>query len=135
MVKKKTVKKKITGKQNSKKIKSKKEPSQSQLFTKVSAVSESTKTISKEIKNMTKIFKENQKILVSMNGMIDTLSSSMIQIQKQSKQINIIEEDTERLFSGLNQMKGNTKIITKLNEQTVKLEEKIKNIEQSHKST
>ena len=48
-----------------------------------------------------------------MNDMIDTLSSSMIQIQKQSKQINIIEEDTERLFSGLNQMKGNTKIITK----------------------
>ena len=48
MVKKKTVKKKVTGKQNSKKIKSKKEPSQSQLFTKVSAVSESTKTISKE---------------------------------------------------------------------------------------
>jgi len=84
---------------------------------------------------MAKIFKENQRILVSMNGMIDTLSSSMIQIQKQSKQINIIEEDTERLFSGLNQMKGNTKIITKLNEQTVKLEEKIRNIEQSQKST
>ena len=134
MVKKKIVKKKITGKSNSKKIKPK-EPSQSQLFTKVSAVSESTKTISKEIKNMAKIFKENQRILVSMNDMIDTLSSSMIQIQKQSKQINIIEEDTERLFSGLNQMKGNTKIITKLNEQTVKLEEKIRNIEQSQKST
>ena len=134
MVKKKIVKKKVTRKSNSKKIKSK-EPSQSQLFTKVSSVSESTKTISKEIKNMAKIFKENQKILVSMNYMIDTLSSSMIQIQKQSKQINIIEEDTERLFSGLNQMKGNTKIITKLNEQTVKLEEKIRNIEQSQKST
>ena len=135
MAKKKLVKKKITRKQNAKKIKPKKEPSQSQLFTKVSAVSESTKTISKEIKDMTKIFKENQRILVSMNDMIDTLSSSMIQIKKQSKQINIIEEDTERLFSGLNQMKGNTKIITKLNEQTVKLEEKIRNIEQSNKST
>ena len=132
--KKENCEKKGTGKLNSKKIKSK-EPSQSQLFSKVSAVSESTKTISKEIKNMAKIFKENQKILVSMNYMIDTLSSSMIQIQKQSKQINIIEEDTERLFSGLNQMKGNTKIITKLNEQTVKLEEKIRNIEQGQKST
>ena len=48
MAKKKIVKKKVTRKQNAKKIKSKKEPSQSQLFTKVSAVSESTKTISKE---------------------------------------------------------------------------------------
>ena len=83
MAKKKIVKKKVTRKQNAKKIKSKKEPSQSQLFTKVSAVSESTKTISKEIKDMTKIFKENQRILVSMNDMIDTLSSSMIQIQKE----------------------------------------------------
>jgi len=135
MVKKKIVKKTAIRKQNSKKTRTRKEPSSSQLFSKVIAVSESTKTISSEIKNMTKIFKENQKILVAMNDMIDTLSSSMIQIQKQSKQINIIEEDTERLFSGLNQMKGNTKIITKLNEQTVKLEEKIKSIEQSHKST
>ena len=135
MVKKKIVKKTAVRKQNSKKTRTQKEPSSSQLFSKVIAVSESTKTISSEIKNMTKIFKENQKILVAMNDMIDTLSSSMIQIQKQSKQINIIEEDTERLFSGLNQMKGNTKIITKLNEQTVKLEEKIKSIEQSHKST
>jgi len=135
MVKKKIVKKTAIRKQNSKKTRTRKEPSSSQLFSKVIAVSESTKTISNEIKNMTKIFKENQKILVAMNDMIDTLSSSMIQIQKQSKQINIIEEDTERLFSGLNQMKGNTKIITKLNEQSVKLEEKIKSIEQSHKST
>ena len=135
MVKKKIVKKTAVRKQNSKKTRTRKEPSSSQLFSKVVTVSESTKTISNEIKNMTKIFKENQKILVAMNDMIDTLSSSMIQIQKQSKQINIIEEDTERLFSGLNQMKGNTKIITKLNEQTVKLEEKIKSIEQSHKST
>jgi uncharacterized coiled-coil DUF342 family protein len=133
MAKKKIVKKTVT--QNSKKSKTRKEPSPLQLFNKVTAVSESTKIISNEIKNMTKIFKENQRILVTMNDMIDTLSSSIIQIQKQSKQINIIEEDTERLFSGLNQMKGNTKIITKLNEQTVKLEEKIKNIEQSHKST
>ena len=135
MVKKKKVRKNVTKKQNTKKIKSKKDPSTSQLFGKVSAVSESTKLISKEIKNMTKIFKENQKILVAMNDMIGTLGSSMVQLQKQSKQINIIEEDTERLFSGLNQMKGNTKIITKLNEQTVKLEEKIRSIEQTHKST
>ena len=80
MVKKKSVKNTVSQKQSSKK--SKKEPTQSQLFTKVSAVSESTKTISKEIKNMGKIFKENQRILVSMNDMIDTLSSSMIQIQR-----------------------------------------------------
>ena len=134
MAVKKKMKKAAKQKQDSKKSRTKRGPTPSQLYNKVSAVSESTKTLSKEIKNMTKIFKENQRVLVAMNDMIDTLGSSIIQIQKQSKQINIIEEDTERLFSGLNQMKGNTKIVTKLNEQTVKLEEKIKNMEQGNKS-
>ena len=134
MAVKKKMKKAAKQKQDSKKSRTKRGPTPSQLYNKVSAVSESTKTLSKEIKNMTKIFKENQRVLVAMNDMIDTLGSSIIQIQKQSKQINIIEEDTERLFSGLNQMKGNAKIVTKLNEQTVKLEEKIKNMEQGNKS-
>ena len=134
MAVKKKMKKAAKQKQDSKKSRPKRGPTPSQLYNKVSAVSESTKTLSKEIKNMTKIFKENQRVLVAMNDMIDTLGSSIIQIQKQSKQINIIEEDTERLFSSLNQMKGNTKIVTKLNEQTVKLEEKIKNMEQGNKS-
>ena len=122
-------------KQNTIKPKTRKEPSQSNLYNKVNAVSESTKTLSKEIKNMTKIFKENQRILVAMSDMIDTLSTSMVQIQKQSKKINIIEEDTERLFSGLNQMKGNTKIVAKLNEQTAKIQGKIKSLEDTQKST
>ena len=134
MAVKKKMKKAAKQKQDSKKSRTKRGPTPSQLYNKVSAVSESTKTLSKEIKNMTKIFKENQRVLIPMNDMIDTLGSSIIQIQKQSKQINIIEEDTERLFSGLNQMKGNAKIVTKLNEQTVKLEEKIKNMEQGNKS-
>jgi chromosome segregation ATPase len=135
MAERKGIKKTAKQKQDPKRSRSKREPTPSQLYTKISVVSESTKILSKEIKNMTKIFKENQRILVTMNDMIGTLSSSIIQIQKQSKQINIIEEDTERLFSNLNQMKGNVKIVTKLNEQTVKLEEKIKNMEQSNKST
>ena len=40
---------------------------------------------------MSKIFGENQKVLVSMKGMIDTLTSTLEHIQKQSKQINILK--------------------------------------------
>ena len=36
----------------------KKDPSPSQLYSKVTTISESTKTLSKEIKNMTKIFQK-----------------------------------------------------------------------------
>jgi len=106
-------------------VKTKKDPSPGQLFNKVNAVSESTKALSKEIKDMAKIFKENQKILVSMSDMMQSLSVAMTQMQKQAKQINIIEEDTQRLFAGLNQVKIHEKFITKLNKQTEDIDKKI----------
>jgi chromosome segregation ATPase len=136
MVVKKERTKSTTNKNKTKKIPSiKREPNTNQLLKKVAAVSDSTKTLSKEIKSMTKVFADNQKILVSMKKMIDTLGSTMEQIQKQSKQINIIEEDTQRLFSGLNEVKANTGIVTRLNEQTNSLQEKIKKIEDSQKTS
>ena len=53
-----------------------KEPTSSSVLKKISTVTDSTKILSKEIKSMTKIFAENQKILVSMKNMIDTLSGT-----------------------------------------------------------
>ena len=114
--------KKTTKKQS---VKTKRDPSPGQLFNKVNAVSESTKALSKEIKDMAKIFKENQKILVSMSDMMKSLNVAMSQMQKQAKQINIIEEDTQRLFAGLNQVKIHEKFITKLNKQTEEIDKKI----------
>ena len=105
--------------------KTKKDPSPSQVYNKVNAVSESTKALSKEIKGMAKIFKDNQNILVSMSDMMESISLAMTQMQKQAKQINIIEEDTQRLFTGLNQVKVHEKFITKLNKQTEQLDQKI----------
>jgi len=85
------------------------------MASKMNSVSESTKALSKEIKGMAKIFKENQKILVSMSSMMESLNLAMVQMQKQAKQIDIIEEDTQRLFTGLGQVKVHEKFITKLN--------------------
>ena len=110
--------------------KTKRNPSPSQVYNKVNAVSESTKALSKEIKGMAKIFKDNQKILVSMSDMMESISLAMTQMQKQAKQINIIEEDTQRLFTGLNQVKVHEKFITKLNKQTEQLEQKIIKIDE-----
>ena len=108
--------------------KTKRDPNPTQLFNKVNSVSESTKALSKEIKGMAKIFKENQKILVSMSSMMESLNLAMAQMQKQAKQIDIIEEDTQRLFTGLNQVKVHEKFITKLNSQTEQLDKKIAKI-------
>ena len=105
--------------------KTKRDPNPTQLFNKVNSVSESTKALSREIKGMAKIFKENQKILVSMSSMMESLNLAMSQMQKQAKQIDIIEEDTQRLFTGLSQVKVHEKFITKLNSQTEQLDKKI----------
>jgi len=113
-----------------KSAKTKRDPSPSQVYNKVNAVSESTKALSKEIKGMAKIFKDNQKILVSMSDMMESISLAMTQMQKQAKQINIIEEDTQRLFTGLNQVKVHEKFITRLNKQTEQLDQKIVKIDE-----
>ena len=114
--------------------KTKKDPSPSQVYNKVNAVSESTKALSKEIKGMAKIFKDNQNILVSMSDMMGSISLAMTQMQKQAKQINIIEEDAQRLFTGLNQVKVHEKFITKLNKQTEQLDQKIAKIDEKQNS-
>lgn len=124
---------KVTKKKVTKKM-VKKEPTPSAVLKKVASVSDSNKALQKEIKVMTKIFGENQKVLVSMKGMIDTLSSTLEHIQKQSKQINIIEDDTQKLYAGLNQVRAQSSLVDKINNQTIKLQEEISTIQKDSKS-
>ena len=103
----------------------KKEPTPTAVLKKVALVSDSTKILSKEIKSMTKIFSENQKILVTMKNMIDSLTSALDHIQKQSRRISMLEEDTQKVFSGLSQIRTQTNLVTKINDQTARLQDQI----------
>jgi len=127
---------KTTKKKPKKQVKkiTKREPNPSILLKKVASVSDSNKALQKEIKRMSKIFGENQKILVSMKGMIDTLTSTLEHIQKQSKQINIIEDDTQKLYSGLNHVRAQFNVVNKINDQTTKLQEEVNKISNVSKS-
>jgi len=111
-----------------------KTPNIPSLLKKVATVSDSTKSLSREIKTMSKIFAENQKVLVSMKNMIDTLSTAIEHVQKQEKKINIIEGDTERLFVGLEQVRSQSNIIPKINAQTSKLQERVEKMSQIHEN-
>ena len=113
----------------------KKQPNPSVILKKVASVSDSNKALQKEIKVMSKIFGENQKVLVSMKGMIDTLTSTLEHIQKQSKQINIIEDDTQKLYAGLNQVRTQSNLINKINNQTDKLENELSKISEVQKKS
>ena len=113
----------------------KRQPSPASILKKVGSVSDSNKALQKEIKVMSKIFGENQKVLVSMKGMIDTLTSTLEHIQKQSKQINIIEDDTQKLYAGLNQVRSQSNLINKINNQTEKLESELTKISEIQKTS
>ena len=112
----------------------KREPTPAAILKKVAAVSDSNKILQKEIKSMAKIFGENQKVLVAMKGMIDTLASTLEEIQKQSRQINNIEADTQKLYSDLNQVRTHSNIITKLNTQTTKLQNELQKITEEQRA-
>jgi len=107
------------------------EPTSTSILKKVASVNDSTKLLSKEIKSMSKIFSENQKILITMKGMIDSLTNALEQIQKQSRQINILEEDAQKLFSGLNQVRGQANLVVKLNDQTTRLREELNKLSEA----
>ena len=130
-----TAKKKTTKAVSQTRKITKREPSPSVLLKNVASFSNSNKALQKEIKVMSKIFGENQKVLVSMKGMIDALTSTLEHIQKQSKQINIIEADTQKLYSGLSQVRTQSNLVNKINDQTAKLQEEINRISDFQKSS
>ncbi|HEX5458112.1 MAG TPA: chemotaxis protein [Candidatus Nitrosotalea sp.] len=101
---------------------------------KMSSISDATKTLATEVKTMSKIFAENQKILISLKDMISTVNSSLDQIQKNSRQMNVIEEDTQRLFSGMSQVKAHSNLIDKINNQITRLQDHVEKIRDKQES-
>ena len=108
--------------------------SASDVLKKMSSISDATKVLASEVKAMSKIFAENQKILISLKSMIDAVNSSLEQIQKNSRQLSIIEEDTQRLFSGMSQVKTHSTLIEKINNQINRLQDQVGKVHQKQES-
>ncbi len=117
-----------------KRTESKPKDSTHDVVKKMSSISDATKTLASEVKTMSKIFAENQKILISLKDMISSVNSALDQIQKNSRQINIIEEDTQRLFSGMTQVKAHSNLIDKINNQINKLQDHVEKIRDKQES-
>ncbi len=111
-----------------------KRDSSSDVLKKMSSISDTTKVLANEVKSMSKIFAENQKILISLKNMIDAVGSALDQIQRNARQINILEEDTQKLFSGVSQVKAHSNLIAKVNEQTGRLQEQVTKIREKQES-
>jgi uncharacterized phage infection (PIP) family protein YhgE len=104
------------------------------ILKKMSSISDATKVLASEVKTMSKIFAENQKILVSLKNMVDAVNASLEQLQKNSRQINILEEDTQRLFSGMTQVKAHSNLIDKMNDQVSRLHDQVGKIREKQES-
>ncbi len=106
----------------------------SDVLKKMRSISDTTKALATEVKSMSKIFAENQKILISLKTMIDAIGTSLEQIQRYSRQVNILEEDTQKLFTGLSQINAHSNLIAKVNEQTNKLHDQVNKISEKQES-
>lgn len=104
------------------------------VLKKMTSISDVTKILASEVKTMSKIFTENQKILISLKNMIDTVNTSLENIQKNARQLSILEEDTQRLFSGMNQVKAHSSIIEKINTQINKMQDQVEKIKEKQES-
>jgi len=113
---------------------SKKRDPNRDVLKKMTSISETTKVLANEVKSMSKIFADNQKILISLKNMIDAVTSSLEAIQRNARQINILEEDTQKLFSGLGQVKAHSNLISKVNEQTQRLQQQVSKIQEKQES-
>ncbi|MGQ0638536.1 MAG: chemotaxis protein [Nitrososphaerota archaeon] len=111
-----------------------KRDSSSDVMKKMNSISDTTTLLANEVRSMSKIFAENQKILISLKSMIDAVGTALEQIQRNARQINILEEDTQKLFSGLSQVKTHGNLITKVNEQTQRLQEQVSKIHENQES-
>jgi len=111
-----------------------KRDSSSDVLKKMNSISDTTKLLANEVRSMSKIFAENQKILISLKNMIDAVGTALDQIQRNARQINILEEDTQKLFSGLGQVRAHENLITKVNEQTHRLREEVGKIHEKQES-
>lgn len=100
------------------------------LAKKVATVSTDTRSLSRDFKVIVKIFGDNQKILISMKGMIDELVGALDAIQKQSKRIVSLESDTQKLFDGFGEMRTHSRMITQLDSQAAKMQETIRGMDE-----
>ena len=82
-----------------------------------------------EVKGMSRIFSENQKVLVSMKSMIDGLAGAVEALQNNSRQVRAIEEDAQKLFAGLEGVRARSDAITGLEDQASRLNDRIEAIE------
>ncbi|RNJ80181.1 MAG: methyl-accepting chemotaxis protein [Nitrosopumilus sp. B06] len=107
------------------------EPTPAALLKKVATVSDSNKALQKEIKVMTRVFGENQKVLVSLKSMIDSLATTLDHIQKQSRRMGIVEEDTQKLYAGLRGVRAQSGLVERINGQTERLRKEMADLQKS----
>ena len=106
------------------------EPASEEPFKSVIGLAKATDLLRREIKSMTEIFTENQKVLVSIKSTIDSFASVMSEIQNQSRRMDVIEGDTDKLLAGLNQLKGESSMVARVMDQASKLQDHLRRIEE-----
>ena len=99
-----------------------------EILSKINSITELNEELRNEIKSISKTFAGNQKRMSSISGMSESLAAVLLQIQKQSRQISNLKKETQGLFSGLEEIGGQSKAIKKLEKRVLEFQEQIKDV-------
>ncbi|MDD9843315.1 MAG: hypothetical protein OXU85_05420 [Thaumarchaeota archaeon] len=92
-----------------------------------------TRALSGDLKALARIFAGNQKSLASMKGVLDGLADALEAFQKQTRKIGALEDDTQKLFAGIAEMRSHARTIARLDSQAAKMAETVRGIDERTK--
>lgn len=99
------------------------------ILKRVDAVAESARILAEEVKGMSRIFAENQEVLVSMKAMIDGLAEAVESMHESAREAGALKEDTRKLFAGLEGVRARSDAIAGFADQASRLGDRIEAIE------
>ena len=99
------------------------------ILKRVDAVTESARMLTEEMGGISKIFAENQEVLVSMKAMIDGLAGAVETMHESAREAGTLKEDTRKLFAGLEGVRARSDAIAGLADQASRLDDRMEAIE------
>ena len=99
------------------------------ILKRVDAVTESARMLTEEMGGISKIFAENQEVLVSMKAMIDGLAGAVETMHESAREAGALKEDTRKLFAGLEGVRARSDAIAGLEDQASRLGDRMEAIE------
>ena len=99
------------------------------MLKRVDAVAESTALLTSEVRAMSRIFSDNQEVLVSMKSMVDGLIGAVEALRDNERRTRELEEGAQKIYAGLDEVRSRSDSIVGFADQASRLSDRIDIVE------